>query len=104
MPEVSRCLALLASGRRGGGFLHELPCKAYAARRQTSMKRQKSPMATVGEYMGLAFLLPVSSFVGYAIGYLLDKLSHALSLPGIPRDRYCFGIRAAHPAVPARYS
>ena len=37
------------------------------------MKRQKSPMATVGEYTALAFLLPVSSFVGYAIGYLLDK-------------------------------
>ena len=30
-------------------------------------------MATVGEYTALAFLLPVSSFVGYAIGYLLDK-------------------------------
>ena len=37
------------------------------------MKRQKSPMATVGEYTALAFLLPVSTFVGYAIGYLLDK-------------------------------
>ena len=37
------------------------------------MKRQKSAMATVGEYTALAFLLPVSSFVGYAIGYLLDK-------------------------------
>ena len=30
-------------------------------------------MATVGEYTALAFLLPVSTFVGYAIGYLLDK-------------------------------
>jgi F0F1-type ATP synthase assembly protein I len=30
-------------------------------------------MATVGEYTSLAFLLPVSTFVGYAIGYLLDK-------------------------------
>jgi F0F1-type ATP synthase assembly protein I len=37
------------------------------------MKRQKSPMAAVGEYTALAFLLPVSTFVGYAIGYLLDK-------------------------------
>ncbi len=37
------------------------------------MKRQKSAMATVGEYTALAFLLPVSTFVGYAIGYLLDK-------------------------------
>ena len=26
-----------------------------------------------GEYTALAFLLPVSTFVGYAIGYLLDK-------------------------------
>ena len=25
------------------------------------------------EYTGLAMLLPVSTFVGYAIGYLLDK-------------------------------
>ena len=37
------------------------------------MKRQKSAMAAVGEYTALAFLLPVSTFVGYAIGYLLDK-------------------------------
>ena len=40
------------------------------------MKRQKSPMAMVGEYTGLAFLLPASTFVGYAIGYLLDKAFH----------------------------
>ena len=37
------------------------------------MKPKKSPMATVGEYTALAFLLPASTFVGYAIGYLLDK-------------------------------
>jgi F0F1-type ATP synthase assembly protein I len=30
-------------------------------------------MASVGEYTALAFLLPVSTFVGYVIGYLLDK-------------------------------
>ncbi len=30
----------------------------------------------VGRYTGMAFLLPVSTFVGYAIGYLLDKLFH----------------------------
>ena len=40
------------------------------------MKRPKSPMAMVGEYTGLAFLLPASTFVGYAIGYLLDKAFH----------------------------
>ena len=30
-------------------------------------------MAQVGEYASLAILLPISSFVGYVIGYLLDK-------------------------------
>ncbi|MDE3166168.1 MAG: AtpZ/AtpI family protein [Acidobacteriota bacterium] len=30
----------------------------------------------VGEYTSLAFLLPVSAFVGYAIGYFLDKALH----------------------------
>jgi len=30
-------------------------------------------MQQAGEYMSLAFLLPASTFVGYAIGYLLDK-------------------------------
>ena len=34
---------------------------------------KKPWMATVGEYTSLAFLLPVSTLVGYAIGYLLDK-------------------------------
>jgi F0F1-type ATP synthase assembly protein I len=30
-------------------------------------------MQQVGEYTSLAFLLPASTFVGYVIGYLLDK-------------------------------
>jgi F0F1-type ATP synthase assembly protein I len=30
-------------------------------------------MVQAGEYASLAILLPVSSFVGYGIGYLLDK-------------------------------
>lgn len=34
---------------------------------------KKSWAALVSEYTGLAFLLPVSTFVGYAIGYLLDR-------------------------------
>lgn len=34
---------------------------------------KKPIMAQVGEYTSLAFLLPASTFVGYAIGYLLDK-------------------------------
>jgi len=29
--------------------------------------------ALVGEYTSLAFLLPAATFVGYTIGYLLDK-------------------------------
>jgi ATP synthase protein I len=33
-------------------------------------------MVTVGEYMSLAFLLPAATFVGYIIGYLLDKAFH----------------------------
>jgi F0F1-type ATP synthase assembly protein I len=30
-------------------------------------------MAVAGEYLSLAFLLPASTFVGYVIGYLLDR-------------------------------
>ncbi|HEY1242762.1 MAG TPA: AtpZ/AtpI family protein [Bryobacteraceae bacterium] len=30
----------------------------------------------VGQYLSMALLLPVSTFVGYAIGYLLDRLFH----------------------------
>ena len=29
--------------------------------------------ARVGRYSALAFILPASTFVGYAIGYLLDR-------------------------------
>jgi F0F1-type ATP synthase assembly protein I len=36
----------------------------------------KSFMVTVGEYTSLAFVLPAATFVGYAIGYLLDKAFH----------------------------
>ena len=34
---------------------------------------KKSPTQLAGEYLSLAFLLPASTFVGYAIGYLLDR-------------------------------
>jgi len=37
---------------------------------------QKNFLVTVGEYTSLAFLLPAATFVGYVIGYLLDKLFH----------------------------
>lgn len=32
-----------------------------------------NPYVMLGRYLGLAFLLPTTTFVGYAIGYLLDK-------------------------------
>ena len=34
---------------------------------------KKALAQQVAEYTSLAFLLPASTFVGYAIGYLLDK-------------------------------
>jgi F0F1-type ATP synthase assembly protein I len=34
---------------------------------------KKSAMQQASEYTSLAFLLPAATFVGYAIGYLLDK-------------------------------
>jgi F0F1-type ATP synthase assembly protein I len=44
----------------------------------------KKPLtAMLGEYTSLAFLLPISTLVGYAIGYLLDKAfgTHWLYIP-----------------------
>ena len=38
------------------------------------MNEKKSWKVMVGEYTALAFLLPSATFVGYVIGYLLDKL------------------------------
>ncbi len=40
------------------------------------MKQEDNVWAQVGHYTGLAFILPVSTFVGYAIGFGLDKLFH----------------------------
>jgi F0F1-type ATP synthase assembly protein I len=37
---------------------------------------KKSWPVLVGEYTSLAFVLPACTFVGYAIGYLLDKAFH----------------------------
>lgn len=34
---------------------------------------EKSFWVKFGEYSQLAFILPATTFVGYAIGYLLDK-------------------------------
>ena len=39
-------------------------------------KKDNDPLQLFGRYSYLAFLLPVSTFVGYAIGYLLDKALH----------------------------
>ena len=37
----------------------------------------------VGEYTALAFMLPAATFIGYLIGYLLDKAfgTHFLYIP-----------------------
>lgn len=40
------------------------------------MPRDDNIWAQVGRYSGLAFVLPVSTFVGWGIGTLLDKLFH----------------------------
>jgi len=36
-------------------------------------RRDRSPMAVLGEYLSLAMTLPVSAAVGYFMGLLLDK-------------------------------
>ena len=39
------------------------------------MAEPKKPLSSqVGQYLSLGLLLPVSTFVGYAIGYGLDRL------------------------------
>ncbi len=38
------------------------------------MKRDENAWVQASRYMSLAFILPVSTFVGYAIGWGLDKL------------------------------
>jgi ATP synthase protein I len=45
----------------------------------------------VGEYTSLAFMLPIATFVGYAIGYALDKAfgTHWIYIAGL-----LFGIAA----------
>lgn len=39
----------------------------------------------VGEYTSLAFMLPVATLIGYALGYLLDKAFHThwIYIPGL---------------------
>ena len=40
------------------------------------MKEKDNVWMMVGRYSGFAILLPVSAFVGYAIGYVLDMPFH----------------------------
>ena len=46
-------------------------------------QRKKTFAALAAEYTSLAFLLPVSTFTGYALGYLLDRAfgTHWLYVP-----------------------
>ncbi|HUS07224.1 MAG TPA: AtpZ/AtpI family protein [Bryobacteraceae bacterium] len=37
------------------------------------MKEKKNVLVMVAEYTTLAFILPTTTFVGYLIGYFLDK-------------------------------
>jgi F0F1-type ATP synthase assembly protein I len=39
-------------------------------------KDSNNPFQLLGRYSYLAFILPVSTCVGYGIGYLLDKFFH----------------------------
>ena len=36
-------------------------------------RERESSAAAVGKYVSLAFVLPSAAFVGYVVGYLLDK-------------------------------
>lgn len=52
---------------------------------------KKTWAALVGEYTSLAFMLPLATFVGYALGYLLDR---ALGTTWIYIPGLLFGIAA----------
>ena len=43
-------------------------------------KKEENVMAMVGRYMSLALMIPVATFVGYVIGYFLDKAFHTTFL------------------------
>ena len=55
---------------QAGCGMRQLSRTAYDGCKE--MKREKSFTALVGEYSTMAFVLPVSCLVGYAIGYYLD--------------------------------
>jgi F0F1-type ATP synthase assembly protein I len=39
-------------------------------------RSEKTSAAKLGEYSSMAFIIPISAFVGYGMGYLLDKAFH----------------------------
>jgi F0F1-type ATP synthase assembly protein I len=48
--------------------------------------KSKRPFsALVGEYTSLAFMMPTATFIGYLIGYLIDKWlgTHWVYIPGL---------------------
>ena len=49
------------------------------------MAEKKKWGVLVGEYTSLAFMLPTATFVGYTLGYLLDKAfaTHWIYIPGL---------------------
>ena len=49
------------------------------------MASKKSWPVLVGEYTSLAVMLPAATFIGYAIGYLIDKAmgTHWVYIPGL---------------------
>lgn len=49
------------------------------------MADKKPFTAIVGEYLSLAVMLPMATFVGMAFGYLLDKAFHThwIYIPGL---------------------
>lgn len=39
----------------------------------TGAPRKRNAWVQAGEYLALAFVLPATTFAGYAVGYLLDR-------------------------------
>jgi F0F1-type ATP synthase assembly protein I len=52
--------------------LRELP-RAASDCGKGAMSQNRNPMAVAARYLSLATMLPAATFVGYLIGYLLDK-------------------------------
>ncbi len=43
-------------------------------------KKDQNSMQMLGRYLSLAMMLPLATFIGYAIGYYLDKAFHTTFL------------------------